>query len=145
MNGSFEALFSSVKMNPPASEEALAELSRQVHLPDSYLALLMTANGLEGELSADAHLRLWKAEDLVRRNEGYGSEEFTPGLFLIGSDGADTAYGLDIRPASATYGYFLSLPFITVGWNEVQVLGSSFEQFIEALKTKPFDAPAPQT
>lgn len=74
------------------------------------------------------------AENLIRRNQANEMEEFTPGLFLIGSNGGDTAYGLDVRKSSSTYGYYIKLPFISVDWNEVEFLGPTFVDFIHRLK-----------
>ncbi|HEY4388290.1 MAG TPA: hypothetical protein VGN34_27890, partial [Ktedonobacteraceae bacterium] len=95
--------------------------------------LLRASNGLEGAIREDIYIILWKAEELIESNQGYSMEEFAPGCFLIGSDGGETSYGLDLRVNSVTYGYFLSRPFISPGWDEATILGKTVGEFITTL------------
>src|SRR5262249_32199238 len=73
-------------LNPPAeraSIEALAEYS----LPQDYLDFLGQHNGGCGFLGNGAYADLWRAEDLIQRNRGYGVFEDAPDAFIFGSDG----------------------------------------------------------
>lgn len=101
--------------------------------PPSYEDFLRCSNGLEGFIDNNAYIRLWSAEDLIKNNQGYATAEFVPGLFLIGSDGGDEAFALDIREGSVTYGYFVSIPFIVMDWRDAHILGATFVDFINAL------------
>lgn len=125
-------LFASVTRNEPVSHEALALWRTQLHLPVDYEQVLQVANGIEGFIG-DVYIRLWRLEDIKSKNEMYNTEEFTPGLMFIGSDGSEIAYGLDMREGSATHGHYASVPFINDGWDEVEILSATFIDFINAL------------
>lgn len=134
MSETLATLLSQVELNKPVSKDALAKIQAHIELPDSYEEFLRTSNGLEGPIGNQGYIQLWPAENLIRRNQANQIEEFTPGIFFIGSNGGDTAYGLDVRKSSSTYGYYVRLPFISIDWNEVEFLGATFTDFILRLK-----------
>src|SRR5579863_3299395 len=131
MNEDISALLSNIKRTAPVSDTSLAKLHTQLGttLPPSYEDFFRFSNGIEGFINKDFYLALWPVEKLVTNNQGYSVDEFAPGLFLIGSDGGDEAYGLDLRPGSATYGYFVNVPFIGMDWQESRLLGATFTDF----------------
>lgn len=65
--------------------------------------------------------------DIEELNDDYEVNEFLTNSVLIGSDGGDTAYGINEE------GKFFSVPFIGVDDGEIVILGNSFEEFIEKL------------
>lgn len=134
MTNIITALLPEVHQKPPVSEQVLEEIVRHVNLPHDYIAILRLSNGMEGNINDIEYIRLWEAEKLLKNNQDYHIEEFVPGCFLIGSDRGETAYGLDLRLTSPSYGYYLSRPFISVDWDEVTIMGATFSEFIEAIK-----------
>ena len=64
---------------------------------------------------------------LERGKTPYRTEEFMDGIFLIGSDGADNAYGIDVS------GNFYEVPFIGMSNREAVKIASGFNEFIDTL------------
>ena len=131
-------LLISINRNPPVSEASLVLLHTYLkkEIPSSYEEFLRFSNGIEGSLNKNAYISLWRTEDLITNNQEYSVEEFALGAFLIGSDGGNLAYGFDLREESSTYGYYITIPFIVMDWQDAQVLGITFTDFINALKAR---------
>jgi len=87
--------------SPPASEDAVARLVREVgfDLPPDYLDFLRFSNGGCGDIPVQPWWlnRLWKAEELVSSNRDYEVEEYCPGFFGIGSSGGGEMFAFDMR------------------------------------------------
>ena len=60
----------------------------------------------EGMIGENSYLMLWDKEEVEELNDAYEVNEFLENCILIGSDGGDTAYGIDKN------GKFFSVPFI---------------------------------
>jgi hypothetical protein len=120
------------RLNPPASEEALANLRAALAgpLPRSYMAFLEGANGGEGFIG-QRYVQLWRAEDVIRFNKGYGVAEFAPMLFLIGSDGGGDGYAFDLTGEASAV---LEIPFIPLDPRESRRIADSFESFVSRVK-----------
>jgi hypothetical protein len=101
-----------------------------IKFPEDYVNFMVNTNGGEGSIGEDSYLRLWKIEELIESNEGYGVEEFAPGLIIIGSDGGDTAYGFDFR---TEHPILVEVGFIGMDLEEPYFSASSFIGFIEYL------------
>jgi hypothetical protein len=84
------------------------------------------SNGGEG-LVGKSYVSLWKVEDFIELNDAYGVHDFAPGLLIIGSDGGDKAFCLDIRHDLMS---FVSVPFIGMDLSEVSQCGDSFVEFL---------------
>ena len=78
-------------------------------------------------IGENSYLMLWDRCDIERLNNGYGVNEFLTDCILIGSDGGDTAYGINEE------GSFFSVPFIGMDDSEIKIIGANFEEFIEKL------------
>lgn len=85
---------------------------------------MISGEGMVGEKS---YLVLWKKEDIEELNNDYAVQEFLNNIILIGSDGADTAYGRNIK------GSYIEVPFIGMDDSEVKIIGNTFDEFIEYL------------
>src|ERR1051325_5307671 len=100
-------LLTSMQAGDPTSEQAIRDLLIYVEanlhsgLPADYLDFLKFSNGIEGKVGEKGYLILWSAEILPEVNNGYEVSEWMPGFFIIGSDGGDTAYGIDTRSKGA--------------------------------------------
>ncbi len=118
--------------NQPATADALAQAEANLgfELPLHYRSFLMQANGCEGML-AGGYVALWSAFDLAPRNEGYCVNEFAPGLLLIGSDGGDTAYALDLRKKWAPV---VALPFIPMEYELIEFLGANVGDLLKSIQ-----------
>ncbi len=81
----------------------------------------------EGMIGENSYLILWEKNDIEELNDDYEVNELLTNSVLIGSDGGDTAYGINEE------GKFFSVPFIGVDDGEIVILGNSFEEFIEKL------------
>ena len=126
-------------LRPGASESDILRLESDlnVRLPDDYRDFLRSSNGTEGFLAPDIYVLLWSANQIISLNTGYCVHEFLPGTVLLGSNGADTGYGLNF---GASPEYYFAVPLIGMAVDSMSFLGVSFEQFLNALQaaTKTF-------
>ena len=136
MSDSISDLLPDVELKEPASNSLLERMQMKagVVFPPAYVHILRLSDGLAGPIDKSAYIILWPVEDAVENNADYATREFLPGVFLIGSDGGETAYGLDLRSSSDSYQQFITVPFMDMNWNEVHFLGSTFSDFVGKLK-----------
>ncbi len=132
MANSFDKYIQEFDLNDPASVEEIENVENTlgVSLPESYKEFLKVSNGAEGDIGEEFYLMLWKVEELVELNEAFGVDEFADGLLLIGSDGGNTAFGFDKRLAVMNV---ITVPFIDMSLNEIQVIGEDFEELLKSL------------
>ena len=112
----------------PATHTAIetAEKFFNLKLPTDYKEFLQFTNGLEGE-TADSYLVLWSAEELVELNQAYNVKEFVSNIILIGSDGAEDAFGFDTTNMT-----IVKLPFIGMGHIANEKLSDTFGDFLSS-------------
>ncbi|MBD5517220.1 MAG: SMI1/KNR4 family protein [Lachnospiraceae bacterium] len=60
----------------------------------------------------------------------YETHDFLSDVILIGSDGGDMAYGIDIN------GRYIEVPFIGMDDEEIKVIGNNFDDFINYIWSK---------
>lgn len=99
-------------------------------LSNDYRDFLNQYNGGEGNIGENTYLHLWNFEDIEELNDDYGSSDFLTDVILIGSDGGDTAYGINSK------GKYIEVPFIGMDDDEVNVIAGDFDGFIEYLNNK---------
>lgn len=131
MDEQIKALLSQFELNEPASEINIKKVEKllNINFPQEYYDFLLISNGGEGAIG-QSYLVLWKIEDLIELNDAYGVEEFAPGLLIIGSDGGDTAYCIDIR---SDLKQFVQVPFIGMDLSEVRGCSNDFKGFLSFL------------
>jgi hypothetical protein len=131
MDEQIKALLSQFELNEPVTENNIKKVEEllSINFPQEYYDFLLISNGGEGEIG-QSYLVLWKIEDLIELNDAYGIEEFAPGLLIIGSDGGDTAYCIDIRSDIKP---FVQVPFIGMDLSEVQGCSNDFKGFLRFL------------
>ena len=117
--------FDTVSAATPSAIET-AEKFFNLKLPTDYKEFLQFSNGLEGE-TADSYLVLWSAEELVELNQAYNVKEFVSTIILIGSDGAEDAFGFDTTNMT-----IVKLPFIGIGHIANQKLSDTFGKFLSS-------------
>ena len=94
------------------------------------------SNGIEGFISNDHYIILWRAEDLIELNRGFGDKEHAPGLVLIGSNGGDGGYGFDTRSNGMP---LIEVPFIDMDVKYYTRIADTFLGFLEYLKGRDKD------
>ncbi|WP_071460608.1 SMI1/KNR4 family protein [Bacillus massilinigeriensis] len=131
MDEKIKTLLSQFELNEPASENIIKKVEEllSINFPQEYYDFLLFSNGGEGAIG-QSYLVMWKIEDLIELNEAYGVEEFAPGLLIIGSNGGDTAYCIDMK---RTIKPFVQVPFIGMDLSEVQDCSNDFNGFLSFL------------
>lgn len=131
MDSNFLKYIKSLELNESADPSTIRTVENQIgfKFPEEYFIFLLHSNGCEGPIG-DNYLNLWRVEELIDDNEGYSVEEFAPGILIIGSDGGDTAYCIDTRSKEKP---FVSMPFIGMDLDEVEVCGTTFKEFLKNL------------
>jgi hypothetical protein len=113
-----------------ASPDALAELQRRlgVHLPQDYLAFMSNSDGAYGFVGSN-YVALSSVREVIEENEAL--REFTSGLVLFGSDGAEEPYAFDARDGSMRV---VQIPYEELGDAEPAVLADTFTEFLQYLE-----------
>jgi SMI1 / KNR4 family (SUKH-1) len=116
----------------PASEEAIAELQRQVgfDLPEDYLDFLGFSNGGCGDLPVNPWCfdSLWTAEDMIECNRDYQVSIYCPGFFGIGSSGGGEMFAFDVRRAQPWP--VVIVPFIGMEPKAAIIVAKDFHSFV---------------
>lgn len=96
-------------------------------LPNDYIEFLNIFNGGNGNIGDESYLHLWAYEDIEEFNNDYCVSEYLTDVILIGSDGGDTAFGINAK------GQYIEVPFIGMDDEEVVVIAGNFDGFINQL------------
>lgn len=94
---------------------------------ENYLRQTLSGEGMVGE---NSFLLLWKKSEIEELNNMYETHEFLSDVILIGSDGGDMAYGIDIN------GRYIEVPFIGMDNEKINVIGNNFDDFIKYVWSK---------
>jgi len=95
--------------------------------PRGYLAYLLATESVYQFGGA----YLVEDDELLSFNAHYESDDFYPGYFLIGSDGGGEAFAIE-----KTTGNFIQLPFIGHDEETATVVGRTWPEFLEYLRTE---------
>lgn len=104
-----------------SSDEELV-LSERYKAFKDYLKQTVSGEGMVGE---NNYLSLWEKNEIEELNNSYETQEFLSNILLIGSDGGDTAYGIDVN------GKYIEVPFIGMDDEEVEIVADDFDGFID--------------
>ena len=121
MDPKIRALLQDESMESPAPEEALAALAEYVRvtfrtsLPDDYADFLRACDGYNGDVGGKDYVVLWPAARVPGDNEGYESQRRMPGYLMIGSNGGNAVFGLDLRDPGAVA--YVETDFVPMGWD----------------------------
>lgn len=94
---------------------------------EGYINQTISGEGLIGD---NNYLILWDKSEIEDLNDTYETQEFLNNIILIGSDGGDVAYGIDIK------GQFIEVPFIGMDNSEVKIIAKNFDGFINYVYKK---------
>lgn len=89
------------------------------------LDVICSGNGPIG----NNYLQIWPKSKIEKLNTLYKTSIFMTDIILFGSDGSETAYGVNIKKQ------FISVPFIGMADENVSILANDFDGFIEYLAT----------
>lgn len=96
-------------------------------LPAGYIEFMSETNGADISFK-NRYLILWPLTDLISLNQEYGVDEFAPDFFLIGSNGGDTAYGINRKS-----GNIYEMPFIGMSNEEAVFISNDFNGLLNEL------------
>ncbi len=94
---------------------------------EDYIKQTVSGEGMVGDSS---YLLLWEKKEIEELNNDYETQEFLSNVLLIGSDGGDMAYGIDIN------GRYIEVPFIGMADEEVKIIAEDFDGFIQYVWSK---------
>lgn len=109
------------------SDDVEISLCQKYKPYENYLRQTLSGEGMVGE---NSYLLLWKKSEIEELNNMYETHEFLRDVILIGSDGGDMAYGIDIN------GRYIEIPFIGMDDEEIKVIGNNFDDFINYVWSK---------
>lgn len=109
-----------------SSDEELV-LSEKYKVFKDYLKQTVSGEGMVGE---NNYLSLWAKNEIEELNNSYETQEFLSNILLIGSDGGDTAYGINVN------GKYIEVPFIGMDDEEVEIIAEDFDGFIDYVWSK---------
>ncbi|WIV21156.1 SMI1/KNR4 family protein [Paenibacillus polygoni] len=98
-------------------------------LPNDYKEIVKVLNGFEGTIS-NSYIVFWSVNEVIELNEGYGVDDFAPGIFLFGSDGGNQAYGFDVRDDEMR---IITIPFIVMDIDDIEICGEDMNEFYQFL------------
>jgi len=99
--------------------------------PSDYIEFMKEKNGGEGIIGEGRYVQFWLLEELLEANADYMVHEFAPDLFLIGSDGGGTAFGV-----KRNEGIFIEVPFVGMSNDEAIERGKGFKEFLSFLSNQ---------
>lgn len=86
----------------------------------------------EGTVGRLGYLILWNHSELEMLNDEYMVSEFVDDIFLIGSNGSDTAFGVNSDRK------YVMVPFIGMGNDTKRVIANTFDEFIKYVSEMDF-------
>lgn len=133
-------MWTEFKANAPADLATIKRVEEELgfRLPEDFVRFLQRMNGGEG-MVGEIYLSLWQVEDLLRRNKAYRADEAAPGFLIFGSDGADEAFGFDLRSPTKS---IVCLPFIGMDWENAIPIAPTFTEFLDVVSTSWPDIPS---
>ncbi|MBU5316812.1 SMI1/KNR4 family protein [Clostridium bornimense] len=103
------------------------ELSEKYKVFYKFFEQTISGEGMAGE---NNYLMLWNKDDIEELNNDYEVQEFLTDIILIGSDGGDMAYGINVD------GKYIEVPFIGMDDDEVIIIAENFDEFIDYVYNK---------
>jgi len=130
-----ELLSKVTKKSAPGKEEIAALMNKvDFKIDQDYLDFIEAHDGAEGFVGDSSYIILWTVKDLISLNPYYGESidnGYSKSLFLFGTNGGDTAYG--IRKSD---GVFIEAPFIGMSTETLIELGRNFMEFLSFLSNQ---------
>ena len=134
MDPKTHALLDAEAMEAPASEEALQALAEFVRaafgtrLPDDYRDFLRASDGYNGDVGGKDYVVFWSAALVQSYTEDYEAQRWMPGLLMIGSNGGNAVFGLDLRDPDTTA--YVETDFVPMNWDHTFGRDASLYDFL---------------
>ncbi|HKP63420.1 MAG TPA: SMI1/KNR4 family protein [Polyangiales bacterium] len=125
---------------PSASEVASFRAEAPTNIPEEYVEYVEAHGAVQIDIESigSGLVWFWSLPEVMELNRGYRFQEFAPGLFGFGSDGAGELYAFDLRdPANVTVG---QVPSIPLQIDRYRIIANSFREFAGMLE---FGSPVP--
>ena len=113
------------KFNLSSNEDL--QLSERYKVFENFLKQTVSGEGMVGD---NNYLLLWEKKEIEELNNDYETQEFLSDILLIGSDGGDIAYGIDVN------GRYIEVPFIGMADEEVKIIADDFDSFVKYVWNK---------
>lgn len=113
------------KFNLSSNEDL--QLSERYKVFENFLKQTVSGEGMVGD---NNYLLLWEKKEIEELNNDYETQEFLSDVLLIGSDGGDIAYGIDVN------GRYIEVPFIGMADEEVKIIADDFDSFVKYVWNK---------
>ena len=102
-------------------------LSEKYTVFEEYLQQIVSGEGMVGE---NNYLLIWEKNEIEELNNDYEVQEYMNAIILIGSDGGDMAYGINMS------GKYIEVPFIGMDDKTVKIIAGDFDEFIDYVWNK---------
>lgn len=131
MSEDFKQLLNPSELEAPAPEAAIDAIQAYVKerwdadLPPDYCELLRLTDGFNGTVAGRGYLVLWSSALIVSYNEDYEAPKWMPGFLMVGTNGGNAVYGIDVRSRDGEVLPYVETDFVPMGWNNVFWRGPS--------------------
>lgn len=134
MKEKIRELTHNMKYNNGVLNKTIVDVQSKLNcnFPEGYVEFMENSNGAAGFIGG-SYLLLWKIEEIIPLNNAAGVDEFVPGFILFGSDGGGEAYAFDTRDDITK---LVQVPFVGMEYKEAIILGETFFDFLNYLKSK---------
>ena len=116
----------------PAGAAALNQFLQNApeNLPVKYMHFMRATDGARGAVPYDSgYIEIWRLEEALHRQTGYGSDDSLAGFFAFGSDGSGRDYLFDLRETDGAAVY--SVSHEEPDEANLEPIAGSFSQFLE--------------
>jgi len=127
----FKPLLEPSDLELPAPEAAIEAIQAYVkqrwnaELPPEYYELLRLTDGFNGTVAGHGYLVLWSSALIADWSEAYEAPKWMPGFVMIGTNGGNAVYGIDVRNQEGAALPYVETDFVPMGWENVFWSGPS--------------------
>jgi len=131
MSEDFKQLLNPSELKAPAPEATIDAIQAYVKarwnadLPSDYYELLRLTDGFNGTVAGRGYLVLWSSALIVSYNEDYEAPKRMPGFVMVGTNGGNAVYGIDVGSQDGEAMQYVVTDFVPMRWNNVFWRGPS--------------------
>jgi hypothetical protein len=107
-------------------------------VPSDYIYFIEKYHQFQGQIQS-VYFDIYDLDSAIELNKRINTEQFIPGCFIFGSNGANTAFGIDMRKQEKSLVY-VETDFICMGWDAIfgtsQTLTGLLWNYINRLDNK---------
>ncbi len=116
----------------PAPTTVVSDFLEQApdNLPVKYMHFMQASDGARGAVPYDSgYIEIWRLEEALDRQTGYGDDASLAGFFAFGTDGSGRDYLFDLRNDDGAAVYSVSRDEPDA--ENLEPIAGSFSQFLE--------------